>query len=62
MGEVIILDKSKADTLSALGFKYTVREINQKEAFVFIQTNDLMKELHSKFENSSFLINPVAKF
>lgn len=57
IGEIIILDKTKADTLLSLGFKYTKRSIDNKEVFVFIQTNELMKELNSKFEQGSFLLN-----
>ena len=56
MGEVLILDKTKADTLLSLGFKYTKRNIDNKEVFVFIQTNELMKELNSKFEQGSFIL------
>jgi len=57
IGEILILDKSQADILSALGFKYTKRNIDNKEVFVFIQTNELMHELNSKFERSSFLLS-----
>ena len=56
MGEVFILDKAKANTLLSLGFKYTKRIIDNKEVFVFIQTNELMKELNSKFEQGSFIL------
>lgn len=56
MGEVLILDKTKADTLLSLGFKYTKRNIDNKEVFVFIQTNELIKELNSKFEQGSFIL------
>ena len=56
IGEIIILDKTKADTLLSLGFKYTKRNIDNKEVFVFIQTNELMKELNSKFEQGSFIL------
>lgn len=56
MGEVLILDKTKADTLLSLGFKYIKRNIDTKEVFVFIQTNELMKELNSKFEQGSFIL------
>jgi len=58
MGEVLILDQVKADILQSIGFKYTKRNIDNKEVFVFIQTNELMKELNSKFEQGSFLFNP----
>ena len=56
MGEVIIMDKTKADNLLSLGFKYITRNIDNKEVFVFIQTNELMQELNSKFEQGSFFI------
>lgn len=56
MGEVFILNQAKADTLLSLGFKYTKRNIDNKEVFVFIQTNELMKELNSTFEQGSFLL------
>lgn len=56
MGEVLILDQEKADILLSLGFKYTKRNIDNKEVFVFIQTNELVKELNSKFEQGSFLL------
>lgn len=56
IGEVIITDEAKADILLSLGFKYTKRNIDNKEVFVFIQTNELMQELSSKFEQGSFLL------
>lgn len=62
MGEILILDKNQADTLLSLGFKYTKRNIKNKELFVFIQTNELMKELNSKFERSSFFISSTVNF
>lgn len=62
MGEVIILDKNQADTLLSLGFKYTKRNIDNKEVFVFIQTNELMRELNSKFEQGSFFIGNTVNF
>lgn len=57
IGEVIIINRNQADTLLSLGFKYAKRNIDNKEVFVFIQTNELMKELNSKFEEGSFFIN-----
>lgn len=62
MGEILILDKNQADTLLSLGFKYTRRNIDNKEVFVFIQTNELMKELNSKFEHGSFFVSKTVKF
>ena len=62
MGEIIILDQSKADELLSLGFKYIKRIIDGKQVFVFIQTNELMKELNSKFGKSSFAISNTVNF
>lgn len=57
MGEVLILDLAKADHLLSLGFKYKTRNIDNKDVFVFIQTNELMKVLNSKFEQGSFFVS-----
>ena len=62
MGEIIIMDKTKADNLLSLGFKYITRNIDNKEVFVFIQTNELMRELNSKFEQGSFFIGKTVNF
>lgn len=62
MGEVLLLDKSKADILQSLGFKYTKRNIDNKEVFIFIQTNELMKSLSSNFEQGDFLISNTVRF
>lgn len=56
MGEILILDQVKADTLLSLGFKYTKRNIDNKDVFVFIQTKELMKSLSSNFEQGDFFI------
>lgn len=57
MGEVIIVEKAKADTLLSLGFKYIIRNIGDNTCYVFVQTPELMKELGSNFDQDSFLIN-----
>lgn len=62
IGEILILDRTKADTLLQFGFKYTTRTIDNKEVFIFIQTNELMKELNSNFEQSSFFISKYVTF
>lgn len=62
MGEILILDQIKANSLLSLGFKYTKRTIDNKEVFVFIQTNELMKSLSSNFEQSDFFISNTVKF
>lgn len=62
MGEVLILDPQKAEQLHQCGFKYTKRKIDDKEAFVFIQTNELMEALNSNVERSAFLLSGTVKF
>ena len=62
MGEVLILDQVKANILQSLGFKYTKRNIDNKEVFVFIQTNELMKSLSFNFKQGDFLISNTVKF
>ena len=62
MGEIFILDQVKADTLLSLGFKYTKRNIDNKEVFVFIQTNELMQALSSNFEQGDFFISKAVCF
>lgn len=57
MGEIFILDEKHATTLLSLGFRYVKRTIDNKDVFVFIQTNELMKELNSNFEEGSFLFS-----
>lgn len=62
IGEILILDPLKAEHLKQCGFKYTKRNIDNNEVFVFIQSNELMKELNSKFEQSSFFVSKTVKF
>lgn len=62
MGEIFVEDKNKAGVLLSLGFKYTKRDIGGREMFVFIQTDELMQELNSKFGRSSFFIDKTLKF
>lgn len=57
IGEVIILEKQKADHLLSIGFKYIERIIDGRQAYVFIQTPELIKELSSYYDESSFFIN-----
>lgn len=56
MNIVYIFDKAKADYLQSLGFIYNEKEIDNKKAYQFFGTDELMQELHSKFEQSSFLV------
>lgn len=53
---VYILDKSKADYLKSLGFKYNETEIAGTKGYQFIGTDELIKSLNSNFEKSDFLV------
>ena len=57
MGEIILLEKEKADHLLSMGFKYIERIIDNRKVYVFIQTPELIKELSSHYDASSFFIN-----
>ena len=57
MGEILIIDKNKADELIALGFKCRERKIKNDTVYVFTQTPELMGHIGSKFDNGSFFIN-----
>lgn len=57
IGEIILLDKQKADYLLSIGFKYVERIIDGRQTYVFIQTPELIKELSSHYDASSFFIN-----
>lgn len=55
MGIVYIFERTKADLLLSLGFKYIEKNIDNKKAYQFIGTDELIKELNSNFESNSFL-------
>lgn len=57
MGEIILLEQEKADHLLSMGFIYIERIIDSRKTYVFIQTPELMKELTSHYDASSFFIN-----
>ena len=58
----MIFDKTKADYLLSKGFKYTKKTIDTKEAYIFIQTKELMELLSSTFDQNSFVISKTIKF
>ena len=45
MGEIILLEKEKADHLLSMGFKYVERIIDGRQTYVFIQTPELIKRM-----------------
>ena len=57
MNIVYIFDKAKADYLHSLGFIYNEKGIDNKKAYQFFGTDELMKSLASNFEQSDFLVS-----
>lgn len=43
--------------LVRLGFKYNEKEMDNKKVYQFFGTDELMKELTSKFDASSFFVS-----
>ena len=62
MNIVYIFDKTKADYLHSLGFIYNEKEIDNKKAYQFLGTDELMKSLTSNFEQSDFLVSKNMRF
>ena len=56
MDMVDICDKAIADFLHSFGFIYNEKEIDNKKAYQFFGTEELIKSLNSKFEQSDFLV------
>lgn len=56
MNIIYIFDKTKAEYLHSFGFIYNEKEIDNKKAYQFIGTKELMKSLSSNFEQSDFLV------
>ena len=58
IGEVIIMDKTKADTLLSLGFKYTEQRINPEQVvYSFIDTPEIRKVVSCQFAKNEFYIS-----
>ena len=57
MNIINILDKSKADELSAMGFNYKIKEVQDKTIYEFIGTPDLMKAISGKFSKQDFFMS-----
>lgn len=57
MGEIIIVDKVIADRLSTNGFTYKIRNYQNKNTYIFLQTPELMKELSQNYDKSSFFVS-----
>lgn len=49
-----ILNKSKADELLSIGFKYNKKNVQDKTIYEFIGTPDLINYLNGKFSKQDF--------
>ena len=62
MNLIKILDSNKANELTKLGFKYTKEKIDDKTCYVFVETNDLIKQLNTSFSKNDFFIDKTMNF
>ena len=62
IGILFINNKNENEEETELAYTELIKKIDNKEVFVFIQTNELMQELNSKFEEGSFLLSKTLKF
>ena len=53
---VHIIDADKAQLLKNMGYQCQEKYIGDKKVYEFFGTDDLLKELSSKFEQGSFLL------
>lgn len=57
MNIINILDRSKADELSALGFNYKEKQVQDKTVYEFIGTPDLIQTINGKFSKQDFFMS-----
>ena len=58
IGTINILSKEKADTISALGFKYTPHKINAEQTvYSFVDTPEIRKVITKEFSNKDFYVD-----
>lgn len=57
MNIINILDRSKADELSALGFNYKEKQVQDKIVYEFIGTPDLIQTINVKFSKQDFFMS-----
>lgn len=59
---VKIFDIKKANRLLSSGFQYTTEIFNGKTIFVFIATDELLKNIQSNFANNEFFVDRTLNF
>ena len=57
MNIVNILCKSKADELSALGFNYKEKNVQDEIVYEFVGTTDLIQTINGKFSKQDFFMS-----
>ena len=57
MNIVNIIEKPKADELSALGFKYKEKKVQDKTIYEFIGTPELISCLNGKFSKQDYFMS-----
>ena len=58
IGTINILSKEKADTLLALGFRYTEQRINPEQVvYSFIDTPEIRKIVSCQFAKNEFYVS-----
>ena len=63
IGTINILSKERADTLLAMGFKYTEQKIgNDRIVYSFIDTQEIRKIVSSQFSSNEFYISNTVCF
>jgi len=62
MGEIIFVDKDKADLLKAKGYQYLERVTHGTTLYVFYGSHELMNEINSNFSANDFLQKNTVDF
>ena len=55
MNTVIIIDKKKAEQLSALGFRYKAVKVGERFCYEFFGTHELLTELNKNYEKTDYV-------
>lgn len=62
MGEIIILDKNKAEQLKTMGFNCVEDNVSGTVVFKFINTTELRKVLSENFSSLQFFVSDTVNF
>lgn len=62
MDVICIIDKTKADNLSNMGFSYIAQQVENTTIYQFIKTPELERYINSNYSNREFFINKNLNF